>query len=73
MKLSALQERVWQEYQAALAPVPVGTCDSLVLAVVQMLGFHVDSAGEICDPRPAPPAHPRQQNVHYRGSRRRRK
>lgn len=49
----------------------------IVLLVVHAVGFHVNDAGEVCDPRPTPSVvfsgvrSPQQTGVRWRGGRKR--
>lgn len=67
-KLRDLQDLLWERFSRD--PEERMRMDGIVLATVEYLGFHINHAGEICDPRPAAPAIPRQQNARYRGGRR---
>jgi hypothetical protein len=76
MKIGDLQDRIADRYEnfddmTEHRSVPEVIRD-IVRDVVDGLGFHVNDAGDICDPRPAPPAIPHQTNVRFRGPRKRR-
>lgn len=69
-KLGTLQERVIAKIctrsddERTLALV-----SDAVLATALELGYHINHAGEVCDPRPPPPSTPPQTGVRWSGGR----
>jgi hypothetical protein len=72
MKLADLLQRVRLKTQPHCGDCPPASIDEVVRATVEELGLFVDNAGTIYDPAPARPQLPSQQNVHFRGPRRKR-
>lgn len=69
MKLRKLQDEVWGKFQHDAGVNDSGAVDDIVLATILGMGFHINAAGDICDPRPAPPSTPPSTGIHYRGQR----
>jgi hypothetical protein len=75
LTIDQLADRVWDKMQHEVdnydRPCRGFVIDSLRIAIKEM-GFHLNIHDEICDPRPAPSMVPQQQNVRWRGGKRRR-
>ena len=69
MKLQALYETVLAKRQDK-SGVGLAALHDIVRTVVIEMGFEIDAAGEICDPRPRPDPMP-QNSVVWRGKQRR--
>lgn len=68
MLLRDLQERVWARMTPTESACERRFCDDAVRAAVEEMGMGVTDAGVIYRPQPQP----RQQNTHWRGSKRKR-
>ena len=72
-----LVERVFAEHKSAATPLfdhERTVVESIVRATIHGMGFHIASNGEVSDPRPQPSivySGVRQQNVRWRGGRKR--
>ena len=70
MKLRELQDRMWTRFGPGMTKLQTweefrAYLDKIVEGNVEGMGFHINTAGDICDPRPAPA--PRDTGLHHRG------